>query len=162
MTTEPRPLHTEGPWENNGNAVHKRVSPHYAKCICVCDGDDRYFNAALIARAPELLHQAEWLEGALQKMKSMYEAERDTNTRLQATLTAVRTELATLQASHSKNVELLAHATEKAVELTSENQRLRELLRECKKYLPLKGHTYNAMECQESKLGERIDKELGQ
>jgi len=54
---EPRPLptHTAGPWEHNGNAVHKRVSPHFAECICVCEGENRHANAALIARAPELL-----------------------------------------------------------------------------------------------------------
>jgi hypothetical protein len=54
---EPRPLptHTPEPWKHNGNAVHKRVSPHFAECICVCEGDNRHANAALIARAPELL-----------------------------------------------------------------------------------------------------------
>jgi hypothetical protein len=47
--------HTPGPWEQNGNAVHKRVSKSYATCVCVCDGDDRIDNARLIASTPELL-----------------------------------------------------------------------------------------------------------
>lgn len=42
-------------WEANGNAVHKRISPHYATCICVCEGEDRHVNARLFAAAPELL-----------------------------------------------------------------------------------------------------------
>jgi hypothetical protein len=48
-------VHTPGPWEQNGNAVHKRRSPHFATCIAVCDGSDRQANARLIAAAPELL-----------------------------------------------------------------------------------------------------------
>jgi len=47
--------HTPGPWEANGNAVHKRVSKHYATCIALCEGEQRYDNAKLIALAPELL-----------------------------------------------------------------------------------------------------------
>lgn len=46
---------TEGPWENNGNAVHKRISPHYAECIAICEGPNRRENAAAIAALPELL-----------------------------------------------------------------------------------------------------------
>ena len=63
---EPRPLptHTAGPWEHNGNAVHKRVSPHFAECICVCEGENRHANAALIARAPELLTRVDELQSA--------------------------------------------------------------------------------------------------
>lgn len=51
------------------------------------------------------------------------------NERLTTNLTAVRTELAVLQSQHAKTVELLAHATEKAVELTA---RVAELERENK------------------------------
>lgn len=46
---------TEGPWENNGNAVHKRISPHYAECIAICEGPNRRENAAAIAALPDLL-----------------------------------------------------------------------------------------------------------
>jgi len=49
---------TEGPWENNGNAVHKRISPHYAECIAICEGPNRRENAAAIAALPELLAAA--------------------------------------------------------------------------------------------------------
>ena len=87
---------------------------------------------------------------------------------LQATLTAVRTELATLQASHSKNVELLAHATEKAVELTSENERLRELLRElCKSFecyaaLNKPEKDWDEYDHMMNPVWQRANKELGQ
>ncbi len=113
MTTEPRPLHAPGPWSHSpqeGGKNHCNVAQVWDangnSLACIDTTDDpaeATANAALIARAPEL----------------------------QATLTAVRTELATLQATHQRNVELLAHATEKAVELTATNARLRELLREC-------------------------------
>ena len=50
---------TPGPWERNGKAVHKRVSKQYATCICVCEGDDRYINAGVIASLPYLLEALE-------------------------------------------------------------------------------------------------------
>ena len=57
-------VHTPGPWECNGNAVHKRRSPLYATCIAVCDGADRYANAKAIAALPDLIEalQLLWTE----------------------------------------------------------------------------------------------------
>jgi len=45
-----------GEWEQNGNAVHERMSPHYAKCICICEGEDRYENAKLLAASQKMLN----------------------------------------------------------------------------------------------------------
>ncbi len=47
---------SKGPVEANGNAVHRRVSPHYATCIAFCEGDSRRDNATLIAEAFNVLH----------------------------------------------------------------------------------------------------------
>lgn len=46
-------------WEANGNGVHKRISPHYATCIAVCNGDDRHKNAKRIAALPLMLDEIE-------------------------------------------------------------------------------------------------------
>jgi len=51
--------HTPGPWEHNGNAVHKRITASYATCICICEGEARRSNAQLIAALPDLLEALE-------------------------------------------------------------------------------------------------------
>jgi len=56
-----------GQWERNGNAVHERVSPHYATCIAICDGDNRYVNATAIAALPDLLKACKDVLAALEK-----------------------------------------------------------------------------------------------
>lgn len=63
--SEPTPF----PWEVNGNAVHKRISPHYAQCICVCDGENRHANAQLIGN---LADKVSALESEVERLK-LYE-----------------------------------------------------------------------------------------
>ncbi len=105
MTDQPKP--TPGPWEHNGNAVHKRMSPHFAECVCVCEGENRHANAALIARAPELQQRVDELE----RMLTIDGIEDLIKTR--AELTAD-----------------LRTAADQCESLSRDNQRLRELLRE--------------------------------
>ena len=141
---------TPGPWTfspQEGGKNHCNVAQVWDangnSLACIETTDDpaeATANAALIARAPEL----------------------------QATLTAVRTELATLQATHQRNVELLAHATEKAVELTADNARLRELLRElCKSFecyaaLNKTEKDWDEYDHMMNPVWQRANKELGQ
>lgn len=39
-------------WESNGNAVHRRVTPSWATCVCICEGEKRRELASFIANAP--------------------------------------------------------------------------------------------------------------
>lgn len=59
------PLFTEGPWEHSGrNGVHKRISPSYATCIAITEGDNREANARAIAAVPQMFAALERLEKA--------------------------------------------------------------------------------------------------
>ncbi len=51
MITQPTPP----PWERNGNAIHKRISPHYATCVACFEGEDRYANAQLCLAVHDML-----------------------------------------------------------------------------------------------------------
>ncbi len=64
--------HTPGPWERNGNAVHKRLSKHYAECVAIVGSDNKTGDANLIAAAPELLE-------SLQAMTELFEMEYEAN-----------------------------------------------------------------------------------
>ena len=118
MTTEPRPLHTPGPWRVderwdafNVTADSRIGMIDICKLECGFDDpidDDRHANAALIARAPELLARVAELEQENAEMESA------------------------INVLDQMRVQLL-DARQKVID---DNARLRELLRECYKYLP--------------------------
>jgi hypothetical protein len=70
--------HTPGPWERNGNAVHKRLSKHYAECVAIVGGDNKEGDANLIAAAPDLLEACKLLmEHIKEGLVSVYEEKAD-------------------------------------------------------------------------------------
>lgn len=87
MTTEPRPLHTSGPWiakrliDNNGNPYSTLYEAHIDIGPCMIwapvGNAEQEANAALIARAPELLARVEELEQEYAKLSACYKGENE-------------------------------------------------------------------------------------
>lgn len=77
--------HTEGPWEASSNAVHKRISPHYAAAIALVfdptagnEGTDvTRANARLIAASPRVLAALQHLTRFVEQHFMVYDCDRE-------------------------------------------------------------------------------------